>query len=86
MTQNTSPQFYVPVRVEEAYDWLDNEGGRQEVRKHRAECILVSGRQIVGYGNSWKEAREMARSSGINLDETASVYNEQVMPDLSPMF
>ena len=71
-----------PIR--EAFEWMDSQEGEQEIRRYPGECLLISGRRIVGHGQAWREAYQMAIDIRVDLNGTVRHYNEAEMPDLSP--
>jgi hypothetical protein len=52
------------------------------LKKHRGKCFLVSGRKIVGYGNNWDEAHQMAIQKGIADNEFVTHWVEDFCPNL----
>lgn len=67
-------------KIFEALEWMDSEEAHKLLQRHyRRKCVLILGRKVVGYGDTWEEAwQNTIDSSKVNPLFAVKKYVEDV--------
>lgn len=66
----------VEQRVLDTYAWLRTGEAAEVIAGHRDEYMLFAGKQLVGHGQDYQEARRMAKGRGVSRGEEVSLRLE----------
>lgn len=62
-------------QAEGGWRWLGTEEGQKALGEHPEQCLLVSGDRIVGFGDTWRKAWDMANRKSVSPFSVVPFYS-----------